>query len=123
MRNTPPRTPLLGSSPQRWAYSYVILPPQPPAKLTAIRAMMAREHEEARGRKETWRGQVVVEPLATGILVVSDSPDQQKPINRKVEHALQQMSTGFAVSVPQAVDDGTGFPEGPSPGPDVPPKK
>jgi hypothetical protein len=120
MMHTPPRGTPTGGIPRRWAYSYVILPPQPTAKLTAIRAMLALEHKEAKSRQETWRGQVVVEPLATGILVVADSPDQKKAINRNVEQALQEMSTGFALSTPQALDDGTGSPDAPAT-PDVPP--
>jgi hypothetical protein len=113
MMQTPPPSQAAKPPPRRWAYSYVILPPQPEAKLGHIRAMLADEHLAARARKGTWKSELVVEPLVTGILVVADAPDQRKPINHRVERALKHMSTGFALSVPLPIDPDADLPSPP----------
>jgi hypothetical protein len=88
------------SPPSRWAYTYLITPPQPRTSLAAIRRMLAREHADARRRHTTWAARLVAEPMVTGILVVSDSPSRAQPINQRVETALRSIPAGFAVSAP-----------------------
>lgn len=90
--------------PPRWVYTYLVVPPQPREALAGIRALLKRERAAARRRQRTWTAQLVVEPLVTGILVVSDSPSRQQPINRRMERALRELPAGFAVSAPMRLD-------------------
>jgi hypothetical protein len=48
----------------------------------------------------------VAEEHVTHILVVSDSPEQDLEVNRRVEAALSLLEAGFSVTVPLAVGDG-----------------
>lgn len=91
-------------TPPRWVYTYLVVPPQPRKALVGIRALLKRERAAARRRQRAWTAQLVVEPLVTGILVVSDSPSRQRPINQRVERALRELPAGFAVSAPMRLD-------------------
>jgi hypothetical protein len=89
-----------------WAYAYQIVPPQPEERLQTIRALLDREAMEAKTRARTWEGRLVAEEHVTHILVVSDSPEQDLEVNRRVEAALRLLEAGFSVTVPMAVRDG-----------------
>lgn len=90
-----------------WAYAYQILPPQPAARLHAIRALLDHAHLEAQIGERTWTGRVVVEEQLTHILIVSDSPEQNHDVNRRLEAKLQELNAGFSITVPIAVADDT----------------
>lgn len=92
--NAPP------TPPSRWAYTYLITPPQPRESLASIRKMLAREHAAAQRRNATWAARLVAAPMVTGIVVVSDSPSRTLPINRRLEAALSKIPAGFATSAP-----------------------
>ncbi len=88
-----------------WAYTYRIVPPQPEARLREIRALLEREHLDARGDARKWEGRLMVEHEVTHILVVSDSPDQKREVNRRVELVLRQLDAGYSLTAPLAVED------------------
>src|SRR5688572_12315173 len=89
-----------------WAYAYQIVPPQPEDRLRAIKTLLEDENSVARSSARTWSGRVVVEQQVTHILVVTDSPDQDREVNRRVEAALRAMEAGFSITSPMAVKDG-----------------
>jgi crotonobetainyl-CoA:carnitine CoA-transferase CaiB-like acyl-CoA transferase len=86
-----------------WAYAYQILPPQPAARLHSIKTLLDHAHTEARRDARTWTGRVVVEDQVTHILIVSDSPEQNHEVNRRLEAKLQELNAGFSITVPIAV--------------------
>ena len=99
-----------------WAYAYELVPPQGEEQLNAIRTLLEKEHSEAQRAARTWTGKLVSEPQVTHILVVSDSPDQSREVNGRLEGRLKQLKAGYSVTVPMALtDDGA-----PSPGAERP---
>ena len=88
-----------------WAYSYSITLPESD-RFAPIQVLLDREHSEARDGARTWAGTVVEEPPVTRILVVSDSPAQDRDINRRLELALKEMGAIFGVTVPLEVAEG-----------------
>jgi putative intracellular protease/amidase len=107
-----PRIP--GSKTKLWAYGYELVPPQPEDRLRAINVLLEREGADARDRARTWESRVVVEEHATHILVVSDSPEQNLEVNRRVEAQLRDLKAGFSLSAPMAVADESVRPSDPS---------
>lgn len=88
-----------------WAYAYQILPPQAADRLRAIQTLLDHEHADAQRGARTWGGRVVLEQEVTLILVVSDSPEQNREINRKLEAELKALQAGFSITAPMAVED------------------
>jgi hypothetical protein len=94
-----------------WAYAYEILPTQVEGRMHAevegrmhaIRTLLKEEHLKARQASRTWTGRVVSEQQVTHILVVSDSPDQHRAINRRLETRLKELKAAFSLSPPVAV--------------------
>ena len=88
-----------------WAYAYQILPPQPADRLGAIQTLLDQEHADAKRGARTWTGRVVLEEKITHIMVVSDSPEQHREVNRRLEGELQELQAGFAMTAPMPVED------------------
>lgn len=90
------------STPPRaiWAYTYRLTPPQSAERLRKVKAMLAREHREAVARDGTWEGRMVVDERVANILVLSDSPDLDRDVNRRLEAELRAIDSGFAVTLP-----------------------
>jgi hypothetical protein len=93
-----------------WAYAYQILPPQGAERLRAITTLLDHAHTEAQRDARTWTGRVVVEEQVTHILIVSDSPEQNHEVNQRLEAKLQELKTGFSITVPIAVADDAAVP-------------
>ena len=89
-----------GASKPRWVYAYALVPPQAELELSGIRNFLEREHTEAQRAARTWIGNLVYEQWATHILVVSDSPDQGRPVNRRLERRLRQLEVVFSLTLP-----------------------
>ena len=68
-----------------------------------IRTLLEEEHLRARRASRTWAGTLVSEQQVTHILVVSDSPDQRRAINRQLETRLKQLKATFSLGPPVAV--------------------
>lgn len=90
------------STPPRaiWAYTYRLTPPQSAERLRKVKAMLAKEHREAVARDGMWEGRMVVDERVANILVLSDSPDLDREVNRRLEAELRAIDSGFAVTLP-----------------------
>jgi hypothetical protein len=91
-RRSPPGT--------HWAYAYAIVPPQAEEQLGELRTILEREHAAALRTARTWSGRLVCEQRATHILVVSDTPDQGREVNRRLEARLRKAKAIFSLTVP-----------------------
>jgi hypothetical protein len=89
-----------------WTYGYQIIPPQAVDRLATITNLLDNEHLDARRGERTWVGRVVTEQQVTHILVVSDSPEQNRDVNRRLEAELEQLQVDFSITAPMAVTDG-----------------
>ena len=96
-RGPPPKT--------IWAYAYEIVPPQAELRLRAIRTLLDQEHSDATLRARTWEGRLVRQQQISHIMVVSDSPDQDREVNRRLEAELKELQAGFSLTAPMAVAD------------------
>ncbi len=86
-----------------WAYAYEISLPLGDERLTSIKELLRREHEEAVEDGRRWAGHVVVEPLVTQILVVSDGPDIDHEVSHRLEAGLEALNARFVVTAPLLV--------------------
>lgn len=91
---------------KKWAYGYEISPPMTQARLTAIEQLLEEEHANAKLQTRTWQGRFVVEEQVTHLLVVSDSPDQEMDVNRKLEEELHRLEAKFSLTPPVELGDG-----------------
>jgi hypothetical protein len=87
-----------------WTYAYRLDPPQSAERLRAVKALLEHERAEARGRSGTWDARLVTDERVTDILVVSDSPHADRPVNVNLERALRILGAGFERTTPLAVD-------------------
>jgi PleD family two-component response regulator len=78
-----------------WAYAYQIVPPQPTHRLDTIRELLGHEHAAARQEARTWASRLVLERRATRILIVSDSPDQERRVDHTLVVELQRLEATF----------------------------
>ena len=100
-----------------WAYAYQIVPPQPEDRLNSITSILEHANVEAQRASRAWTARVVAESHITHILVMSDSAEQNREFDRRIESALLELNAGFSLSDPVAVRD-----DGPLvPAKDIPP--
>jgi hypothetical protein len=88
-----------------WAYAYQIEPPRTPNRLGSVEAILEREQKDAGAGSRTWQGRLVSEEHVTHILVVSDSPAQDREVNRRLEAAFRAMDLGFTLTAPMPVEE------------------
>jgi hypothetical protein len=88
-----------------WAYAYQILPPQSAERLRAIQILLDREHVDAHREARTWAGRIVLEQKVTLILVVTDTPEQDREINRRLAAEVKQLEAALLITAPLAVAD------------------
>ena len=88
-----------------WAYAYELVPPQAEERLGSIKPVLNKEHSAAQRGARTWVSSVVLEQQVTHILVVSDSPAQNRAVNRHLEAALKELKAGFSISASMLVGD------------------
>ncbi len=92
-------------APQRvWTYTYRLDPPQSAERLRAVKALLDAERLEAREGAGTFDARLVTDERITDILVVSDSPRADHPVNEQLERALRILGAGFERTTPFAVD-------------------
>lgn len=104
--------------PTIWSYGYEISPPLPPARLRTIERLLAIEQSKARRLDRRWASRFIVDDRVTHIMVVSDSPNQQLEINRRLEDELAKLKAGFSITPPLVVVDDD---ERQAPSDDLPP--
>ncbi|HEU4996936.1 MAG TPA: hypothetical protein VFT29_19095 [Gemmatimonadaceae bacterium] len=88
-----------------WTYAYEIVPPQPEIRMAAITTLLDREHQDAQREERTWVGRIVLGQHITHILVVSDSPDQLRPVNARLEAEFKALKLVVSLTAPMAVVD------------------
>jgi hypothetical protein len=93
-----------------WAYAYQIGPPQSERRLRTIRTLLDHEHSNASRGARVWAGRVLHERGNTYILIVSDSPRQNREVNRRLEANLKELKTTFGITAPMSVADDTTVP-------------
>ena len=91
-----------------WAYAYQITPPQPKRCLDTIQALLDHEHGIAQQEARSWTGRLVLERRATRILIVSDSPEQNRGINHRLVTELKRLKAEFFLTAPMEIP---GYPE------------
>jgi hypothetical protein len=81
-----------------WAYAYLIVPPQSKRCLDTIRDALDHAHAEAKTEARIWAGRLVLERLATRILIVSDSPDQGRGVDHTLAAEVRRLQATFTRS-------------------------
>ena len=94
-----------------WTYAYRIVPPQSEERLRAMKILLEAEQIGARLRTGTFETRFVLERRITDILVVTDSPDQKRGVNRRMEAEVDRLQAKFTVTLPMAVEDRGPFEE------------
>jgi len=94
-----------GSSKTIWTYAFQIEPPQTERRLRTIKTLLEHEQADAQRNARTWVGRVVLEQQITHILVVSDSPEQSRDVNRRLEAEFKTLAVGYSMTAPMAVAD------------------
>jgi hypothetical protein len=95
-----------------WAYAYQLLPPRATDRMSRILALVQKENADALGNARTWTARLIAEQQVTHVLVLSDSPDLARGVNRRLEATLRELDVRFTVTLPMRVDEPT---DGPSP--------
>jgi hypothetical protein len=85
---------------QLWAYAYRVVPPPPSDGLGKIRKLLDSENAFAFEHARAWAAQLILEQRSTQILVVSDSPEQNRPVNRRLETELAQLDAQYRLTDP-----------------------
>lgn len=92
-----------GSAKTIWVYGYELLPPQHRDRLGRVSELLDDAHVAAGLTAETWGGRLVNGDEVTHILVVSDSPDRTREVNRQLEVELRNLGACFTLTIPLAV--------------------
>jgi hypothetical protein len=80
--------------------------------LGALRRLLDDENASAFEQGRAWAAQLILEQRSTQILVVSDTPAQNRAVNRRLELELQHLAAPFRITAPLAI---RGAPEDASP--------
>lgn len=91
-----------------WAYAYQFSPPLAADQLHEVRLLLKAEHRATRDTDATWVGRFIADERIAHLLVVSDSPDVNREVNRRIEMALRSLDASFSVTASLAVAAGTG---------------
>jgi hypothetical protein len=86
-----------------WAYAYELTPPQAEDRLGAVKTLLEDAQRDAKQGARTWEGRLVREQQITHIMVVSDNPDQDTDVNRRLAAELRNLEAGFLVTLAMAV--------------------
>ena len=90
-----------------WAYAYRIIPPQPKQRLDTIQALLDHEHGVALQEARSWAGRLVLERRATRILIVSDSPDQERAVDHQLAGEVRRLQATLIRTVPLEISADT----------------
>jgi hypothetical protein len=88
---------------QLWAYAYRVAPPPPRGKLGELRRVLDEENASAFEHARAWAAQLILEQRSTQILVVSDTPAQNRAVNRRLESELHRLDAAYRVTDPIAI--------------------
>lgn len=90
-----------------WAYAYRVAPPPAPEELGTLRDALDAENASAFQHARTWAAHLIVEQRSTQILVVTDTPAQNRAVNRRLETTLHGLDGAFRVTPPVALRSGS----------------
>jgi hypothetical protein len=88
---------------QLWAYAYRVVPPPPTDGLGNIRKLLDSENAFAFEHARAWAAQLILEQRSTQILVVSDTPEQNRAVNQRLETELRRLEAHYRVTDPIAI--------------------
>jgi hypothetical protein len=88
---------------QLWAYAYRVVPPPPQDGLGQIRRLLESENAFAFEHARAWAAQLILEQRSTQILVVADSPAQNRAVNHRLESELQRLDAHYRLTDPIAI--------------------
>jgi hypothetical protein len=88
---------------QLWAYAYRLVPPSPASGLGHLRELLDNENAAAFEQARAWAAQLILEQRSTQILVVSDNPAQDRPVNHRLEDELQRLHADYRLTDPIAI--------------------
>jgi len=88
---------------QLWAYAYRVAPPPPADGLREIRKLLDSENATAFEHARPWAAQLILEQRSTQILVVADSPAQNRSVNRRLESELSRLDADYRRTDPVAI--------------------
>lgn len=88
---------------QLWAYAYRLVPPPPASGLGQLRELLDNENAAAFEQARAWAAQLILEQRSTQILVVSDNPAQNRPVNHRLEDELQRLHADYRLTDPIAI--------------------
>ena len=88
---------------ESWAYAYQLNPPQPEPRFAKVRTLLRRARLAAQREGRLWTGQIVMDAHITHILVVTDAPDEVRPVDRAIEAELKRLKMRFAITEPARV--------------------
>jgi hypothetical protein len=88
---------------QLWAYAYRVVPPPPAAGLGHLRHLLDDENAAAFEQARAWAAQLILEQRSTQILVVADSPAQNRPVNHRLEDELERLHAEYRLTDPVAI--------------------
>ncbi|HSD32615.1 MAG TPA: hypothetical protein VLB49_11940, partial [Gemmatimonadales bacterium] len=84
-----------------------ITPPQPKHRLETIQALLDHEHGVALQEARSWTGRLVLERRATRILIVSDSPDQERAVDHRLAGEVRRLQATLIRTVPLEISADT----------------
>lgn len=105
MMNTPTHDRNETSPPDRslWTYAYELRPPHAERRMKAIRALLEDANGGAVKEARKWSGRLILENQVTHLLIVSDTPETDGDINRRIEDALKELEVRYSVTLPMPV--------------------
>jgi hypothetical protein len=96
-----------------WAYAYQLLPSRATDHMSRIIELVDQENADALRDARSWTARLVAEPQVTHVLVLSDTPELDREMNRRLEARLRELDIRFTLTLPMRVDDPTPDPETP----------
>jgi hypothetical protein len=86
-----------------WAYVYQIVTLQPWTRLGTIRTLLNNETAASRSAARSWAGRLLLDRNTMRILIVGDSPEQNREVNRRLETQLKNVGAGYSITAPMAI--------------------
>lgn len=86
-----------------WTYAYELRPPHAEHRMKTIRAMLEEANGGAAKEPRKWTGRLILENQVTHLLIVSDTPETDGDINRRIEAALKELEVRYSVTLPMPV--------------------
>jgi hypothetical protein len=80
-----------------------VVPPPPVDGLGQLRKVLDSENAFAFEHARAWAAQLILEQRSTQILVVSDSPEQNRAANQRLETELHRLEAQYRLTDPIAI--------------------